>query len=209
MANYAYLCVSDIESIYPGFADSAYDPAVNTVAACAKNVPLLWFALFRPESLVTRTFDTDDGPYVVTAPIALRKQALTNLDASLSRLETLFHDRGSLTEHARLLADALRGVAGRYATIEWDEIDVITEGGFLAEARAAMASLDPSAPPRPLVDRERLLRLSGIGRRERAFPPAAYLINHHAPSAEDEFLHTRLLGSRHLKAVPWGRDLVV
>lgn len=203
MANYAYLCVSDQETIYPAFADEFYDPATSTVSSCAWNVPLLWFALFRPSDLVTKTFHTDDGPYVVTAPITTRDTAILQLFESLPRLQALFADRGSLDAHAKLLAEALRRRSGRYATVEWDEIDVITEGGFLAESTAAMASLDPTVAPEPDVDRLRLQRLSGIGRINRQFPPALSRLDQPFGDPQDEYLHTRLTGVSHPNAERW------
>lgn len=203
MANYAYLCTTNTETIYPAFADESYDPAASTVARCACNVPLLWFALFRPHDLVTHTFGTDDGPYVVTAPITFRDQAIAQLELALPRLESLFAGRGRLGDYGSLLIKALRDMHHSYLTIEWDEIDVITEGDFLAEATAAMASLDPSVPSNPVIDRKRLLRLSGIGRRDRQFPAAKLSLNPGTEVDEESFLHSRLIGSSYLRPVPW------
>lgn len=203
MANYAYLCVSDRETIYPAFADEFYDPATSTISSCAWNVPLLWFGLFRPSDLVTKTFHTDDGPYVVTAPITTRDTAILQLFESLPRLQSLFADRGSLDAHAKLLAEAIHRSSGRYATVEWDEIDVITEGGFLAEATAAMASLDTAAPANPDADRLRLQRLSGIGRINRPFPPAQNRLDQPFSDSAEEYLHTRLTGVSHPSTERW------
>lgn len=203
VANYAYLCVSEQETVYPAFAVATYEPAMSTVASCAWNVPLLWFAMFRPVDLVTRTFQTDDGPYVVTAPITPRKLAMGRLVESLPRLQVLFGQQGDITEYCALLAQAVRDVPGQYITIEWDEIDVITEGSFLAEAAAAMASLDPATTSNPELDRRRLQRLSGLGVAERKLPPARYLLDRMTGTGEDEYLHARIVGSRHLRQVPW------
>jgi hypothetical protein len=203
VANYAYLCTTNVETIYPAFADEFYDPAISTVARCERNVPLMWFALFRRKDLVTHTFSTDDGPYVVTAPITSRDHAIRQLEQSVPRLEALFAGRGRLSDYASLLVKALRDMDSRYLTIEWDEIDVITEGGLLAEASAAMASLDPTTPPNPVMDRKRLLRLSGIGRRDQPFPAAKLAINPDTDLKEESFLHSRLIGSSYLRPVPW------
>jgi hypothetical protein len=181
--------------IYPTFADPAYDPAVNLVATCAGHVPLLWFAMFRPADLVTQAFETDDGPYVVVAPVTTRQQALKNLAAALSRLDELFPEDvlrgtwsgrvsrsrenlfrdplfpagGALRGYAGMLAEAVGGAPGPWVTVEWDEIDVITAGDLTAEATAAMVSLEPATVGDPATDRARLLWLSGL---DRTNPPA-------------------------------------
>jgi hypothetical protein len=154
--------VSNHESIYPTFADEHYDPSVNTVASCARNVPLLWFGMFHPSDLVTRAFETDDGPYVVVAPVTTCDAAIEHLAAATERLNELFAGHGRLDGYIDLLSGAVRHGAGGYVTIEWDEIDVITAGDFLVDATAAMASLEPSTVGDPDVDRARLLRLAGI-----------------------------------------------
>ncbi|MBT8224204.1 MAG: hypothetical protein HKP61_01690 [Dactylosporangium sp.] len=196
MVNRAHLCVSNHESIYPTFGDPSYDPTVNTVATCARSVPLLWFALFRPKDLVKRVFDTDDGPYVVIAPIAPCVQALANLTAALPRLVELFAVQGSLDENARLLARAILQAPGDRVTIEWDEIDVITEGDFLADAAAAMSSLDPATPGDTVADRARLLRLSGIGRPDRRFPHPTAALGGDQGNFQETGPQSRLIGVR-------------
>lgn len=168
MVNHAHLCVSNHESIYPTFADESYDPAIHTVATCARSVPLLWFAMFRPQDLITRAFETDDGPYVVVAPVTTRTTALAQLKAALPRLDELFTVAAQFETPARILAEAVRSAPGCRVTIEWDEIEVITEGDFVSEAAAAMASLDPLTIGDPHTDRGRLLRLCGA---DRLFPP--------------------------------------
>lgn len=194
MVNHAHLCVSNHESIYPILADPSYDPTVNTVAVCARSVPLLWFGLFRPINLVRRAFETDDGPYIVIAPIARRKEVIANLEASLPRLSTLFTRQGHLEEYVRLLTRAVSCVPGDWVTIEWDEIAVITQGDFLGEAAAAMASLDPAAVSHPEVDRARLLRLSGINRPDVLFPPAVPVRCDREEESGDAYVRSKIIG---------------
>jgi hypothetical protein len=162
VVNHAHLCVSNHESIYPTFADEAYDPAVHTVATCPRSVPLLWFGLFRPKDLVTRVFETDDGPYVVVAPIATREIAVKQLSLAVPRFDQLFALPAGFETLAQSLSTAIMAAPGQRVTVEWDEIAVITDGDFLGEATAAMASLEEEGDD--LVDRARLLRLSGLTR---------------------------------------------
>ena len=126
--------------------------------------------MFRPTDLVTRAFETDDGPYIVVAPVASRTAALANLYEALPRLCELFEGETRLRGYTDVLADAIQEAPGEWVTIEWDEIAVITDGDFLAQATAAMASLEPATIGDPEVDRARLLALSGITRSHPPFP---------------------------------------
>jgi hypothetical protein len=164
VVNHAHLCVSNHESIYPSFADESYDPAVNTVATYARSVPLLWFAMFRTKNMVTRAFDTDDGPYVVAAPVTTKAKALAQLDAAIPRLNELFGTASAFDKPAAMLAEAVLRASGRCVTVEWDEVAVISEGDFLAIATNAMAVLEPGAAGDPGEDRAALLRASGTER---------------------------------------------
>lgn len=46
MANRSYLCVSDVETLYPNIGDPHYDCEVQTVACDVYAVPLLRLGFF-------------------------------------------------------------------------------------------------------------------------------------------------------------------
>lgn len=204
MANYAYLCVSNHATVYPAFADPAYDSLSCTVARGSSHVPLTWFGLFRPRDLVTHTFATEDGPYTVTAPLATRERALAQLDAARPRMGWLFAEYGQLDEYIDLLATAIEVADGTHVTIEWDEIDVIADGSFLVRAIEALGSVDPAAKGDPDLDRERLLRLAGLdGIAGLGFPPARHLLEHGPVDGPVGYVHTHLIGTSNARSVPW------
>ncbi|MBN1173962.1 MAG: hypothetical protein JXA67_17445, partial [Micromonosporaceae bacterium] len=75
-----------------------------------------------------------------------------------------------------------------------DEIAVITRGDFLAEATAAMASLDPAAKGKTAEDRARLLWLSGINQLDMPFPPPQPLHAAAEDDSQEAHLRSKIIG---------------
>jgi len=127
---------------------------------------------------------------------------LAQLDAALPALHRLFGDEGRLDEHVALLRQGVAEAPGRFVTIELEEIAVMHSSTeeYYAMLRDALASLDE--PTDVTADRERLVGLAQL-RPGRPFPPARLVLDGLDAPDDDWWNHSRLLGTRYLRAVPW------
>jgi hypothetical protein len=127
MPNMAYLCCARQPHTYPSFQEKAYDPAAQTVACCSSCVPLLWFALFRPEDIRVEELVADGVTYREPAPVASRDALKTRLNQSVPQIESALPRHGALGEHAELLLKTIDSVdpAYPYITIEMEEMAAI------------------------------------------------------------------------------------
>ncbi|MFF2953779.1 hypothetical protein ACFVVU_20855 [Kitasatospora sp. NPDC057965] len=218
MANYAYLCATEVASLYPSSQLKGFDPQGGVVAHDVSGVPLLWLAMFRPADLVTGVFtldeddldDDEEAEVEATAPLAAKERALAQLDAALPVLNALFAAEGPLDAHAALLRQAVEKAPGAFVTIELDEIEGIweEEGTFQPTLRAALAGLDGSLDgglddgTRAAADRARLIELSRL-RPGRPFPSARLIVDGTEAGDDDYWNLVRLLGTSFAAEVPW------
>ncbi|MEV5750834.1 hypothetical protein AB0L00_23675 [Actinoallomurus sp. NPDC052308] len=207
MANRSYLLVGDYDGINPGWQGGIPGLEHQVLAEDVFCVPLLWLAMFRPADLVTATFppededDEEDGPIEATAPLAPKERALAQLDAAIPALNRIFDGAGPLDDHAALLREGLASMPGRSVTIELYEIAVLNdEERFYRDLRTALDSLD--RPGDLAADRARLADLAQL-REGRPFPPARLVLDGLDAPDDDQWNHTRLLGTRFLRPVPW------
>ena len=130
-----------------------------------------------------------------------RERALAQLDAALPALHSIFEGAGRLDDHAALLREGVASMPGRFVTIELYEIAVlIDEEEFYRDLRAALGSLDRAADL--AADRARLVNLAQL-REGRPFPPARLVVDGLDAPDDDWWNHSRLLGTRYLRPVPW------
>ncbi|GAA4637584.1 hypothetical protein GCM10023196_091960 [Actinoallomurus vinaceus] len=204
MANRSFLLVGDYDGINPGWRGDIPGLEHQVLAEDVYCVPLLWLAMFRPADLVTETFppeDEEDGPIEATAPLAPKERALAQLDAALPALNRIFDGAGRLDDHAALLREGVASMPGRSVTIELYEIAVlIDDEQFYQNLRAGLGSLDQ--PGDLAADRSRLTDLAQL-REGRPFPPARLVLDGLDAPDDDDWNHTRLLGTCFLRPVPW------
>lgn len=136
MPNMAYLCCGRRPHTYPSFQEEAYDPAAQTVACCSSCVPLLWFALFRPEDIRVEDLVADGVIYREPAPVVARDALPARLKQSVARIESALPRHGSLREHAGLFLKTIAGVDARYPfiTIEMQEMAAVMGGDEFYES---------------------------------------------------------------------------
>ncbi|MFF2656183.1 hypothetical protein ACFVUH_02335 [Kitasatospora sp. NPDC058032] len=216
MANYAYLCTTEVASLYPSSQLKGFDPQGGVIAHDVSGVPLLWLAMFRPADLVTGVFtideddldDDEEAEVEATAPLVAKERALAQLDAALPVLNALFAAEGPLDTHAALLRQAVEQAPGAFVTIELDEIEGIweEEGTFQPTLRAALAGLDGGldGSARTAADRARLIELSRL-RPGRPFPSARLIVDGLEAGDDDYWNLVRLLGTSFAAEVPWER----
>lgn len=198
MANRSFLVVTDHETIYPSSVEADFSPARQTIAQGVYCVPLLWFALFRQNDLRTATIEQDGETVEVTAPLVNTATALTQLNAAIPTLNSMFSSLGSLAEYAHLLRQEIETVARAHITIEFDEIACMSDReSFYAHLSYALGALDGNIPAG--VGRKSLLTLCQIDPNLR-FPPASYLLSEEQLNDSLVLQHANILGSG------WERD---
>ena len=203
MANRSYLCVSDVETLYPNVGDPDYNCEVQTVACDVYCVPLLWLALFRPADLRTQVFEVDGAQVRGTAPIAPKTIALGQLTRAIPTLNRLFAAEGPLDEYAALLRTAVAEAPGQFVTIEMEEIAGLwtpNAEDFYRQFSTALGRFELSRPR--AADRERLVCISKL-RPGIPFPPARCFVEGGRVNADDCWNHTRLIGGSWFRPVPW------
>jgi hypothetical protein len=125
MSNRAYLCGTDLDTIYPAFADEHYDSDKQTIANDVEAIPLLWLALFREDDLRRETFDVDGDEVPAFAPVCKSSQALEQLSAALPHLNRLFRAEGPFDEYLAMLRQGIVQAGYQYLTIELEEISAL------------------------------------------------------------------------------------
>lgn len=198
MSNRAYLAVSDIERIYPGFQNETFDQRESWVLASAGCVPLLWLPLFTEGDLAAATFQDRHGPIEALAPLAELKAALARLRLRAPTLNRWFAASGGVAHHAELLLDYLGQQTGKYVTLQVDEIECLyAEGQFNELLRGCLRLLDAADSEA----KDYLIELSTV-MPERRFITLAEA-NEGTYDQEDQWNFFRILGEGYLKAPPW------
>jgi hypothetical protein len=203
MANRSYLCVSDVETLYPNIGDPNYDSTVQTVACDVYCVPLLWLALFRPADMLSQVFEVDGEQVTGTAPLAPKAIALGQLARAIPTLNRLFAAEGPLDEYADLLRTAVADAPGQFVTIEMEEIaDLWTPSpqAFYRQFSLALGRFESSRSR--AADRKRLVCISKL-RPGIPFPPARCFLEGIEVSSDDCWNHCRLIGASWYRPVPW------
>lgn len=195
MANYAYLCCTDHDVIYPSAVIEDYDASISTVAADVHCVPLLWLALFRVEDFYEETFEREDGELTACAPLLEKSRALANLAEARTWYRAAFAGLGALDEHFDLFERAVREAPGAYVTIELEEIACLheSEAAFYEDFAGLLAAL---AEPPDEEAAEAMLELAAY-RAPRPFPPARMWLDDPAfvPEPDDAWNHCRIFGA--------------
>jgi hypothetical protein len=198
----AYLCVSPYDGVYPSRHYADFEAEDHMLAGASDCTPLLWLAMFRPRDLRNGPTGAESSNDVeralATAPVASRQQALTNLYASVPVLDRLL--RGSISEHAEFLREAMRWLPGAVVTIEWwvDDEPCGAAPTDLGKALAVFTS-DPVAGT---GDLDALTRVTDF-RVDEPVVPARLLLDRAPASAEQQAELCRILGRSHMRMVPW------
>lgn len=203
MANNSFLCVADVETIYPNIGDPNYDSRIQTVAFDAYCVPLLWLALFRPIDMRTQTFTVEGGEVTVTAPITRKHIAFEQLARALPTLNRMFQKWGPLDDYAELLRTAVASASGKFVSIEMEEIAGLwtpDPADFYRQFSTALGRLELTRTR--VTDRERLMCIAKLWEVKR-FPPARCFLDKIEVSGEDCVTHCRLIGASWFRPVPW------
>ncbi len=206
MANRSYLCVSDVETIYPNIGDPNYDSRVQTVAFDAYCVPLVWLAMFRPADMRTQVFEVEGQQVTTTAPITRKALAFEQLARALPTLNRMFRAEGPLDGYAELLRTAVADAPGRFVTIEMEEIAGLwtpDPADFYRQFSTAIGRLELSRTR--AANRERLLCISKLWEVKR-FPPARCFLDKLEVSGDDTVTHCRLIGASWFRPVPWDAE---
>lgn len=200
MANYAYLCRSNLARVSPGL-DRRYRAEASTIACGRWSIPLLWLALFRVDDLRTETRDDDGEAVTDRAPVADAKVALGRLAAGAARLAGLFPRAGSLAAHAEALAAAIAGFRGRHLTIELHEIAAMwpRRADFDRALERALRYVGGEAVPGARATVLHLTQLHA-GRR---WPPASGLYDRPRVAKADAENLARLLGAEVRRPLAW------
>jgi hypothetical protein len=196
-----YLCVSPFEGAYPSLHYADFEAESHLLAGAADATPLLWLAMFRPgdvrDDRASNAATGDGGPAQAATPITSRQQALTNLYASVAVLDRLF--RGSLSEHAEFLHEAMRWLPGAAVTIEWWLDDDPTAAPADLDKALAVFDADPMVGTSGL---DALTRATGVDVNEPVIP-ARLLLDGASATAEQRAGLCRILGRSHMRPVPW------
>ena len=208
MANYAYLCATDLASTYPSFVDEDYDSDVQTVACDVYCIPLVWLALFRPQDLLQKVFSVDGVDVPTEAPLVERTVALRQLRAALPYMNEVFSSEGPLDAYFDLFEQAVLEVDAKYLTVQLDEIACLypSEQAFYDKFGQALSHIDQQmvAGAKPLFAEIANIRLG------RPFPAARLILDGMAGEADDFWNHCRILGAGADnagigRATPWER----
>lgn len=202
MGNEAYLCCSDFPDIYPSHDDANFDPQINTIAAGAGCIPLIWLTLFSKDSLTTKVFHSYGEEFTATAPIASRLLCIERMAYGIRRLEALLElPEMSLMEFGRCLEEALCKHAGEFVTIELQEIVALStsEDDFYDSLKCVLDWLVGSNPEGA---KQAALSLGDLDLR-RPLPPPRNIYNFQGLENQDFRNHENLLGSGHCGSAPW------
>lgn len=122
MSNRSFLTASNVETIYPSFADKKYEPEQQTIANDVERLPLLWLALFREDDLKHATFEVQDQTVNAFAPLCTKEKSLAQLDAAGPYLDSILPELGGLKEYVALFREAVAAVPQKFISIELEEI---------------------------------------------------------------------------------------
>ena len=208
MANYAYLCATNLATTYPSFVEEHYDSDVQTIACDVYCIPLVWMALFRPQDLLQKEFSVDGVDVSTEAPCVERAVALRQLREALPFMNEVFSEEGPLDAYFDLFEQAVRAVDAKFLTVQLDEIACLypSEQEFYDKLRQALAHIAQQAVDgaKPLFAEIANIRL------DRPFPSARLILDDLAGEAGDFWNHCRILGAGADnagmgRATPWER----
>jgi hypothetical protein len=201
MANRSYLVVTNRNTIYPNVADADFSPEQQTVAQGLYCVPILWFGLFRPGNMRSQVFHADGEDVTGIAPISDIWSALARLRTVLPDLNKMFQTHGTLDDYVALLIDAIHSTGYTYVTIESDEIACMGDPDtFYENVKESLAAIHGKLPL--AVGRTKLLGISEIPA-EAKFPRASCIVDGGEVSDEAIDVHSRIIGCKWLRNVPW------
>ena len=121
----------------------AFDPQRDVGLACDGCVPLLWMCLFSVADLYTHDFTLRGHTLTAVAPLAERKQAIARLRARKPLLSAWFRENGGLDAFVDLLAAHLEAQAGRFVSIELEEIEALNDEYDISDVvRTALQRLE-------------------------------------------------------------------
>lgn len=200
MANRCFLSCSDVPGIYPSLADSDFDAERSWVAHGAGCLPLLWLPLFEPASFVRKTFETEEGPCTVLAPVCDRGEALRRLSSRRAFLNSMFAANGGLDDHIDLYLQLIEASDGSWLTAEWDEVSRLHPASAFDEMVVQCVNqLDRE----DAGAREGLLHLSTVdGARPFVAPSLVQVAGATLPDV-DVWNLFRILGESYIRRVPW------
>ena len=206
MPNRSYLCGSRQPRLHPSYWDEAFDPDTQILVNDVIGVPALWFALFRPDDVVSQVFETDEGHFHVEAPIASTEKALAQLRSAGGVLEQAFAGLGSAAGYLLLFEQAIAASPWPYVTIEMTEIAYAGDpAAFYADVRRLLEKMEQQTADGML---ELLSDLSAFEALT-VLPPARYCLDALEDVTEnDAWNHCRMIGAGQLhsgigRAVPW------
>lgn len=209
MPNRSYLCGSKQPRLHPSYWDEDFDPDTQILVNDVIGVPALWFALFRPEDVVSQIFETDQGNFHVEAPIASKEQALAQLRAAGGILEEAFEGLGSAADYLQFFEQAIAASPWPYITIEMTEIAYAGDHkAFYADVRRLLEKMEQQTADGMIDVMTDLSAFEDLS----VLPPARYCLDSLEDVTEnDAWNHCRMIGAGQLnsgigKAVPWEPD---
>ncbi|WP_425615749.1 hypothetical protein NA78x_005680 [Anatilimnocola sp. NA78] len=122
MSNRSFLTSSNVDTIYPSFADGEYDAPNHTIATDVEFLPLFWLALFREGDLRQTKFEVQGTDVSAFAPLCTKAKALEQFDAAVPYLESILQQLGELKVYARLFRQAVAATPQKLISIELEEI---------------------------------------------------------------------------------------
>lgn len=124
MSNKSFLHCSDHADPLPHFAHDI-DPSETVILCCDMCVPLLWFAMFTENDIVTvqlESEDEDEETVTYLVPVVKKEEAIKRLRKSSSKLSGLINKSWDLNEHIEELIAYLNKKDGSYLCLDALEI---------------------------------------------------------------------------------------
>ncbi len=135
MANRAFLVVTSARQVFPRLQQKKVP--LEIVVCGEWRVPLLWFALFRPEDVQSwKRNEKIVPPFDLRAPLASRRLVSKRLAESAALLEAAIPKVKAWKDYLGLLAQAVEDCDAdlKYVTGEWQEIATLDPPAFQAGA---------------------------------------------------------------------------
>jgi hypothetical protein len=122
MSNRCFLIASNINTIYPSFAEENYDAPEQLIATNVEALPLLWLALFRESDIRRTVFQVEGKNVSAYAPVCPKETALAQLDQAIPHLSRIFPELGALAEYGTMFRSGVAPLPYRYLSLELDQI---------------------------------------------------------------------------------------
>ncbi len=199
MANRAFLVVTSARELFPSLQRKKVP---LEIAACGEwRVPLLWFALFRPEDVHSwKGNEKVVRPFELRAPLTSRRLVSTRLAESAALLEGALPKIKTWKDYLALLADAVEDCDAelKYVTCEWQEIATLDPPAFQAGADWLLKFFSGGKVQQP----DRRLAELGDVTFKRGLPGVKQLRAGDLPEADWKIV-AALLGVEWERPVPW------